>query len=111
MEKRIVVLGGGFGGLATAQRLDQLFRHDDDVEITLVSENNFLVYTPLLADVAGGTIEPRHSVPPLRAFLKHKARFHEASVEAVDVANQKVRLTYSKGNWDEWSGELGFDYL
>ena len=111
MNKRVVVLGGGFGGLETARHLDQVFRYDDDVEITLVSEKNFLVYTPMLADVAGGTIEPRYSVPPLRAFLKHRARFHEASIEAIDVANQKVRLTYSKGDWDEWSGELGFDYL
>jgi len=60
--KRIVVVGGGFGGVAAAQRLDRMFRHDDGVEIVLVSDKNFLVYTPMLADVAGGTIEPRHAV-------------------------------------------------
>ncbi len=76
--KRIVVLGGGFGGVAAAQRFDRQFRHDDDVEIVVVSDTNFIVYTPMLADVAGGTIEPRHAVPPVRAFLK-KARFREAS--------------------------------
>jgi hypothetical protein len=46
-----------------------------------VSNTNFLVYTPMLADVAGGTIEPRHAVPALRAFLT-KATFREATVEA-----------------------------
>lgn len=111
MKKCIVVLGGGFGGLATAQHLDHMFRHDDDVEITLVSDTNFLVYTPMLADVAGGTIEPHYAVPPLRAFLEHKARFREATVEGIDMANQKVRLTSAKGAWDEWGGDLGFDYL
>jgi NADH:ubiquinone reductase (H+-translocating) len=61
--KRIVVLGGGFDGLAATQHLDRTFR-DDEVEIVLVSDTNFVVYTPMLADVAGGTIEPRHAVPP-----------------------------------------------
>ncbi|MGO8950710.1 MAG: NAD(P)/FAD-dependent oxidoreductase [Ktedonobacterales bacterium] len=111
MNKRVVVLGGGFGGLATAQRLDHVFRHDDDIDILLISDTNFLVYTPMLADVAGGTIEPRFSVPPLRAFLRKKARFQEADVEGIDVSDQKVKLTYSKGNWDEWSSELSYDYL
>jgi NADH dehydrogenase len=59
-----VVLGGGFGGLAATQYLDRTFRDDDEVEIVLVSDTNFVVYTPMLADVAGGTIEPRHAVPP-----------------------------------------------
>lgn len=104
--KRIVVLGGGFGGLATAQHLDRTFRHDDNVEITLVSDTNFVVYTPMLADVAGGTIEPRHAVPPLRAFLK-KAHFREATVTGLDVANQTVQGTLLDGT----SSEVGYDYL
>ncbi|MGZ6391244.1 MAG: FAD-dependent oxidoreductase, partial [Ktedonobacterales bacterium] len=87
--KRIVVLGGGFGGVAAAQRLDRRLRYDDDIEIEVVSNTNFVVYTPMLADVAGGTIEPRHAVPPVRAFLK-KAHFREAIVQGIDVANQTV---------------------
>src|SRR5215813_7861072 len=87
LMKRIVVVGGGFGGVAAAQRLDRMFRHDDGVEIVLVSDKNFLVYTPMLADVAGGTIEPRHAVPPVRAFLK-KATFREATVQAIDVEHR-----------------------
>jgi NADH:ubiquinone reductase (H+-translocating) len=104
--KRIVVLGGGFGGVAAAQRLDRTFRHDDSVEIVLVSDTNFVLYTPMLADVAGGTIEPRHAVPPVRAFLK-KARFREAIVQGIDVARQAVYGTFVDGT----SGELTYDYL
>jgi NADH:ubiquinone reductase (H+-translocating) len=111
LKQRILVLGGGFGGLAATQRLDHRFRRDDEVEIILINDSNFLVYTPMLADVAGGTIEPRYSVPPLRTFLRKKARFREAAVEAIDVAAQKVTLTYAKGHWDEWQFELGYDYL
>ena len=109
--KRIVVLGGGFAGLAAAERLDRLFRYDNDVDITLISDSNFLLYTPMLADVAGGTIEPRYAVPPLRAFLRRKARFQEGSVDGIDVAEQRVRITYAKGGWDQWSGSVAYDYL
>jgi NADH dehydrogenase FAD-containing subunit len=104
--KRIVVLGGGFGGIATVQRLDHQFRHDDDVEIVLVSDTNYVVYTPMLADVAGGTIEPRHAVPPVRAFLK-KARFREASVQSIDVANHTVHGLLINGD----TAEVRYDYL
>jgi NADH dehydrogenase len=106
--QRIVVLGGGFGGTATAQDLDRAFRNDADIEIVLVSNVNYMVYTPMLADVAGGTIEPRHAVPPLRAFLrKKKARFQEANVEGIDVARQTVRLAFA----DDDRRDLPYDYL
>ena len=109
--KRVVVLGGGFGGLGAAVHLDRLLRYDDDVDIVLVSDTNFLFYTPMLAEVAGGTIEPRYAVPPLRAFLRKKARCQEAVVEGIDVSAQKVQLTYAKGGWDQWSNSLDYDYL
>lgn len=104
--KRIVVLGGGFGGIAAAQRLDRRFRYHDEIEIEVVSDTNFVVYTPMLADVAGGTIEPRHAVPPVRAFLK-KARFREATVTGIDIANQTVHGTRMDGT----SAQLSYDYL
>jgi NADH dehydrogenase len=104
--KRIVVLGGGFGGLAAAQHLDRALRHDDSVEIVLVSERNFLVYTPMLADVAGGTIEPRHAVPPLRAFLT-KTTLRKAMVQGLDVEHQIVQVT----DFDGPDAELEYDYL
>jgi NADH dehydrogenase len=104
--KRIVVLGGGFGGVAAAQRLDRRFRYDDDVDIEVISDTNFVVYTPMLADVAGGTIEPRYVVPPVRAFLK-KAHFREATVRGIDVASQTVHGTLINGA----DGEIRYDYL
>ncbi|HKS90997.1 MAG TPA: FAD-dependent oxidoreductase, partial [Tepidiformaceae bacterium] len=104
--KRIVVLGGGFGGIAAAQRLDRRFRFDDDIVIAVVSDTNFVVYTPMLADVAGGTIEPRHAVPPIRAFLK-KAFLREATVQGIDVAGQTVHGTLINGD----TADLQYDYL
>lgn len=104
--KRIVVLGGGFGGVAATQRLERMFRHDDTIEIVLVSNTNFLVYTPMLADVAGGTIEPRHAVPALRTFLK-KARLREATVDGIDVAQRTVQGILINGE----RAEISYDYL
>jgi len=103
---RIVVLGGGFGGLAATQRLDRRFRDEDDVEIVLVSDANFAVYTPMLADVAGGTIEPRHAMPSVRAFLK-KAAFREAIVQGIDVAARRVHGALINGE----KVESSYDYL
>src|SRR3954447_7463322 len=55
-KKRIVILGGGFGGVVTARHLEGLFRRRPDVEIVLVSRDNFLLMTPLLFEVFSGAL-------------------------------------------------------
>ena len=54
---RIVVLGGGFGGVTTARHLERRLRWQRDVEITLVSRENFFVLTPLLFESCSGRLE------------------------------------------------------
>ena len=54
---RILILGGGFGGVATARHLERLFRRRPDVEIVLVSRDNFVLMTPLLFEVFSGTLD------------------------------------------------------
>ena len=103
--KRIVVLGGGFGGVYTARHLEHLFGHDSDVEIVLVSRDNFLLMTPLLFEVFSGTLELRHCSFPVRAFLR-TTRFVEAAVESIDLERRVVHL----GAAGE-SGELAYDQL
>jgi hypothetical protein len=97
---RIVILGRFFGR-ATAQRLDHFLRYDEDVDVTLISDTNFLLYTPMLADVAGGTIEPHRAVPPLRTLPRRKAQFQEAAIQATEVAAQKVKVICAMGDRDE----------
>ena len=60
---RLVVLGGAFGGVATTRHLERRLRGRTDVEITLVSRENFFVITPLLFEAGSGVLEPRHAVP------------------------------------------------
>lgn len=68
MPAHVVIAGGGFGGYYTAKKLERLL--PPDVQITLVNDVNFMLYTPLLPGAAAGTLEPRHVVVPLRERLK-----------------------------------------
>jgi NADH dehydrogenase len=87
--KRIVILGGGFGGVSAAQRLEQLTSRDRSVETTLVSHSNYLLFTPMLAEVASSALEPQHISAPVRAACPH-TRFMRASVDAIDTEAQTV---------------------
>jgi NADH dehydrogenase len=73
-KQRIVILGGGFAGMTTAERLEQQLRTNSSAQITLVSETNALLFTPMLAEVAGSTLEPSHISTPLRSSL-HRTEF------------------------------------
>lgn len=72
---RILILGAGFGGLATALKLDQLLRPADDVSVLVIDRNNDLLFTPLLWTVANGRASPNNVVVPIRDFQKGR-RFH-----------------------------------
>lgn len=103
---RIVVLGGGFGGVTTVRHLERILRRRTDVEITLLSRENFFVLTPLLFEACSGRLELRHCAQPIRAAL-HRARFIEATVESVELERQFVRAMATEG--DEY--ELPYDHL
>src|SRR3954464_12064026 len=103
---RIVVLGGGFGGVTTARHLERRLRGQPDIEITLVSRENFFVLTPLLFESCSGRLELRHCAQPIRAALR-RTRFIEAYVDDVDVQRQTVRAVSTEGN----GYNLPYDHL
>src|SRR5690349_4087332 len=103
---RIVVLGGGFGGVTTARHLERRLRRQPDVEITLVSRENFFVLTPLLFESCSGRLELRHCAQPIRAALR-RTRFIEATVDNVDVERQTVRAVSLEGS----VYDLPYDHL
>jgi NADH:quinone reductase (non-electrogenic) len=90
-RKRILILGSGFGGVATARHLERLFRRRRDVEIVLIGRDNFVLMTPLLFEVFSGTLDLQSCSVPIRAFLR-SARFIEASVQSIDLDRRMVRL-------------------
>jgi NADH dehydrogenase len=100
-----VILGGGFGGVSTAWHLERLCRRRPDVEIVLVSQDNFVLMTPLLFEVCSGVLDPRHCSVPIRSFLR-RTRFVEAAVRGIDLDRRVVH--FSAGGA---AGQLGYDQL
>src|SRR6266550_3162580 len=88
-KKRVLILGGGFGGVTTAQRLQHHFRRDPSVEITLVNRDNLFVFVPLLASVASGSIETLHILNPIRRMIPGIA-FRAEEVIGLDLQRQIV---------------------
>jgi NADH:ubiquinone reductase (H+-translocating) len=90
MGSHVVIAGGGFGGLYAARRLERrLPRHS--AHISLVSDVNFLLYTPLLPGAAAGSLEPRHVVVPLREEL-HWTDIRLGRVTGLDPGVSELHL-------------------
>src|SRR6516165_4303634 len=103
---RIVIVGGGFGGIYTAHHLEKIFWRRPDVEILLISRENHLVMTPLLFEVSSGTLDIRHCAVPIRAFLR-RARFAEGIVQGIDLDRHVVRAHTGDGE----KREVTYDQL
>jgi NADH dehydrogenase len=88
---RVVIVGGGFGGVSAARRFERLSLRGHRVEVTLISDSNFLLFTPMLAEVASGGLEAQHISTPVRAAVAH-TRFRHGRVVEVDVVKRLIRL-------------------
>jgi NADH:ubiquinone reductase (H+-translocating) len=111
VTKRIVILGGGFAGMRTAECLEERLRTDFSTSLTLVNETNALLFTPMLAEVAGSSLEPSHISTPLRTALR-RTDFIRAVVAGVDLEKRCVILD-SHGDADGASSrrEIPYDHL
>ncbi len=90
--KRIIILGGGFAGIAVAQRLEERLR-PDEAEIVLISRENFSLFTPMVPEVASGALDVRQVATPIRSQLR-RTRFLLAEFTALDTAARTVAFTY-----------------
>jgi NADH dehydrogenase len=120
---RVVILGGGFGGLNAAQKLKRA-----PVEVTLIDRRNFHLFQPLMYQVATGSLSPGEIAAPLRGVLSHQKNAQVLLGEAVDVDPDARRVTlrdgaefeydslivatgsktsyYGKDAWREWAPSL-----
>jgi NADH:ubiquinone reductase (H+-translocating) len=105
MAWRVVIAGGGFGGFYAARALERAMP-PESVRITLISDVNFMLYTPLLPGAAGGTLEPRHVVVPLREALR-RTDLRIGSVTGADPDRNVVRVETIEGRAEE----LSYDHL
>jgi len=95
----VLVLGGGFAGVETARHLEKLTRRRDDVEVWLVSRENFTLFTPLLPEVCSGNLEARHCVTALRAQLRQPSSWAvTAVVEEIDLDAKQVTVMGGDGD-------------
>ncbi|HLX26762.1 MAG TPA: NAD(P)/FAD-dependent oxidoreductase [Candidatus Cybelea sp.] len=85
----IVIVGGGFAGVAVARRLEERLR-PGEAEIVLLSRENYTLFTPMLPEVTSGELEVRHVVTPIRTQLRG-TRFVLADVDEIDIANRTLR--------------------
>jgi NADH dehydrogenase len=104
---RIVIAGGGFAGLYAAIQFDKRLARRVDVEVTLISHENFILFTPMLHEVAAGDLYPGDIVNPLRRILRH-VKFFEADVEAIDLNARRVHCTAGVADQEL---EFEFDHL
>ncbi|HKY34272.1 MAG TPA: YHS domain-containing (seleno)protein, partial [Candidatus Polarisedimenticolia bacterium] len=105
-RRRVLILGGGFGGVYTALELEKR-RGLEDVEVTLVNRENFFLFTPMLHEVAASDLDPTNIVSPVRKMLR-KVRFFEGDVERIDLDGKRVTLSHGS---DRHAHEVAYDQL
>jgi NADH dehydrogenase len=104
---RIVVLGGGFGGVYTALHLERLAAKGAAVEVSLVNRENYMVFQPMLAEVIAGDVGILDTVSPLRQLLP-KTQLFVREIEGVDMDRRVLRLG---AGLTPQTYELAFDHL
>ena len=107
-KTKILILGGGFGGLYTALELEKQLGADPSVEITLVNRENFFLFTPMLHEVAASDLDIATIVNPIRKMLR-RTNFFDGEVRAIDLAGKRVEVTH--GIEISHSHELDYDHL
>jgi NADH dehydrogenase len=106
-SKRILILGGGFGGLYTALHLEKRLRRSCNIEVTLVNRENFFLFTPMLHEVAAGDLDLTHIVNPVRKLLR-RSQFFNGDIKSINLNERTVIATHADDNHDH---ELRYDYL
>jgi NADH dehydrogenase len=106
-KKKIVILGSGFAGVECTRQLESKFGNDPEIELVMISEDNFLLFTPMLPQVASGMIETRHIVLPIRTICK-KTKFYEGRIKNIDPYGKLVNLW---GTGDKRSISIHYDFL
>src|SRR5436309_4044636 len=106
-KKRIIILGGGFGGVYAAIHLEKLLARADAVEICLISHDNLFLFTPMLHEIAASDLEITNIVNPLRKLLR-KVEVLVGDVNQIDLPNKRVSIS---PGYRKRSLQLDYDHL
>ena len=105
--KRILILGGGFGGVYAAMTLQKLFRRHRDVEIALINQENYFVFQPMLAEVISGNIGILNTITPIRDLCRDVS-LYVRKVESIDLERRVVLASHG---FRPQSTAIPYDYL
>tara|TARA_B100001123_G_scaffold93739_1_gene107981 strand:- start:5423 stop:7039 length:1617 start_codon:yes stop_codon:yes gene_type:complete len=106
-RQRILILGGGFAGVYAAMRLERRLRRRDDVELSLVSRENYLIFQPLIPEVVSASIGLVDTIAPLRRLCP-RTRLYTREIDSVDLTARTVTL---RPGVRPRPVVLGFDHL
>ena len=106
-RKRIIIVGAGFAGLYAALEMERTVARDPAVEVLLIDPQNFLLFTPMLHEVASGALDPSSIVVPIREALS-RVKFLRAETTAVDLAQRTVTIAFGV---ERRTRTIGFDQL
>src|SRR5438876_10469531 len=107
LKKRVVILGGGFGGVYAAIHLEKMLTREPGFEICLVSRDNFFLFTPMLHEIAASDLEITNIVNPLRKLLR-KVEVLVGDVNQIDLPNKRVSIS---PGYRKRSLQLDYDHL
>ena len=106
-KPRVLILGGGFGGMYAALEFERALSQGADLDVTLVNRDNFFLFTPMLHEVAASDLDITNIVSPVRKLLRRVTFFH-GDVESIDLANKRVGLSHGH---EEHCHSLPYDHL
>ena len=107
VKTKIVIAGGGFAGLYAAMYFDKTLARRSEADVVLISRENFILFTPMLHEVAAGDLQPSDIVNPLRRILRH-VKVVEAEIDAIDLHGRRVSCVGGLGNVRR---DFEFDHL
>jgi NADH dehydrogenase len=106
-KPRILILGGGFGGMYVALEFERALAQGADLDVTLVNRDNFFLFTPMLHEVAASDLDITNIVSPIRKLLRRVTFFH-GEIESIDLVNKRVGLSHGH---EEHCHSLPYDHL
>ncbi|UVT22292.1 MAG: NAD(P)/FAD-dependent oxidoreductase [Nitrospira sp.] len=106
-KARVVILGGGFGGMYAALAFEQALARGAAVDVTLVNHDNFFLFTPMLHEVAASDLDITNIVSPIRKLLRRVTFFH-GEIEAIDLVQKRVGLSHGH---EQHCHSLPYDHL
>ena len=86
----IIILGSGFAAIEVLKKLQKKYKNNSNVDIKIISRDNFLLFTPMLPEVFSGMIEPRHIVTPVRSFSNKKGKFYQRDMFKILILKRKL---------------------